>query len=147
MSGQQEVFRKPTALSIAFEPELVDIAGPSGTVKITVTMGPRTAGELIQLYVSKGSRNGLWTLVGEGFTDRGQVVIFWTPTETGTYYFRAEFAGSDLFYPSSEISAYSLTVVPEFSSSRYPFSLGIILLGLLLLLVVVRRGGRVFWER
>ena len=58
VSGQQEVFRKPTALFIAFEPELVDIAGPSGMVKITVTMGPRTAGELIQLHMSEGSRSG-----------------------------------------------------------------------------------------
>jgi hypothetical protein len=109
--------REPTTVTISFSPQTVHTgASPPGRAAITVTLGPAASGRRILLYVDKDSSSGPWRLVSSGQTDSSGIYRFsWQPSETGTYFLKAEFAGDELRLPSAATSEpYSLTVVPEF---------------------------------
>jgi len=107
----------PTTLSISFIPTTLNLTAPSGTGTITVTLTPAVAGEPIALYYSTIS-TGNWTTLSVGHTDpTGKYTIAWLPPQTGTYYFRADFAGDSNYAGSTTTSApNTMTVVPEFQS-------------------------------
>jgi hypothetical protein len=105
-----------TSLSVSFAPPTVDIGThPAGTGSITATISPAAAGLPVSIYYGS-SASGPWTLISTGPTDgSGKYVVTWAPPATGTYYFRADFTGSNTYAASTITSApNSMVVVPEF---------------------------------
>jgi len=115
----------PTTLSIGFVPTTLNLTAPPGTGTITVTLTPAVAGEPIALYYSTIS-TGNWTTLSVGHTDpTGKYTVAWLPPQTGTYYFRADFAGDSNYAGSTTTSTpNAMIVVPEFQ----PVLLGFITL-------------------
>jgi hypothetical protein len=112
-----------TSLAIGFVPPTVDIGTiPAGTATITAALTPNVAGKTVVLYYSKGSAIGPWTLISSGPTNgAGQLSFVWTPPETGTYFFRADFAGDATHGASTTTSdPASLVVIPEFPAAILP---------------------------
>ena len=105
----------PTTLNISFTPATLNMTAPPGTGTITVTLTPTVAGEPISLYYSTNS-SGPWTTLVTGHTDpTGKYTVAWKPPQTGTYYFRADFAGDFNYAGSTTTTApNSMVVVPEF---------------------------------
>lgn len=105
-----------TSLSINFAPPTVDLGTPPGTGTITATINPAVPGLPISLYYGL-TPAGPWTLISTGPTDpMGKYTITWMPPATGTYFFRADFAGSSSYTASTTTSApNSMVVIPEFS--------------------------------
>jgi hypothetical protein len=115
-----------TSLAVTFTPPTVDIGThPPGSGIITATISPAVAGLPISIYFGT-STAGPWTLISTGPTDgSGQYTVPWTPPTTGTYYFRADFAGDSSYSPSTTTSTpSSMVVIPEFP----PAAVGIILM-------------------
>jgi len=105
----------PTTLSISFTPTTLNLTAPPGTGTISVTLTPAVAGEPIALYYST-SPSGNWITLNTGHTDpTGKYTIAWQPPQTGTYYFRADFAGDVNYAGATTTSApNAMIVVPEF---------------------------------
>ena len=115
-----------TSLAVSFTPPTVDIGThPPGNGAITATISPAVAGLPISIYFGT-SVAGPWTLISTGTTDgSGQYTVTWLPPTTGTYYFRADFAGDSSYSPSTTTSApSSMVVIPEFP----PAAVGITLM-------------------
>ncbi len=106
-----------TSLMISFLPPTVDIGtSPAGTGTITATLSPAVPGLPISLYYGL-SPVGPWTLISTGMTDAaGKYTVTWAPPATGTYFFRADFAG-DSSYAASTVTSTpnSMAVIPEFT--------------------------------
>jgi hypothetical protein len=110
----------PTTLSISYAPATLNLTAP-GTGTITATLSPTVAGEPISLYYST-SASGPWSTITTGHTDpTGKVTIAWSPPQTGTYYFRADFAGDVSYAASTTTTApNAMIVVPEFPMGLIP---------------------------
>lgn len=105
-----------TSLSIILTPPIVDIGTMSpGTGTITASINPVLIGAPISISYST-SPAGPWALISTGAVGAtGTYTVVFSPPATGTYYFRADFAGDSTYAPSSTISApNSINVVPEF---------------------------------
>ena len=108
-----------TSLAVSFTPPTVDIGThPPGNGTVTATISPAVAGLPISIYFGT-STAGPWTLISTGPTNvSGQYTVTWLPPTTGTYYFRADFAGNSSYSPSTTTSApSSMVAIPEFPSA------------------------------
>jgi hypothetical protein len=105
-----------TSLSINLTPPTVDIGtSPPGTGTISASINPVVSGLPISISYSTNAL-GPWTLITNGLTDgSGMYSVIWAPPATGTYYFRADFAGDSSYAASTTTSdPNSMVVVPEF---------------------------------
>lgn len=104
-----------TSLSVLLQPATVNLNKSPGSGIITAAITPPTAGLPISIYYSTNA-TGPWTLINVGPTSAGGTYsVVWTPPDIGTYYFRADFAGTITYGESSTISApNAMQVVPEF---------------------------------
>ena len=104
-----------TSLSVLLQPATVDIGRSPGSGIITASISPSIEGLAISIYYSTNA-TGPWTLINVGPTGpSGTYSVVWVPPDTGTYYFRADFAGTITYGASSTISApNAIQVVPEF---------------------------------
>lgn len=125
-----------TSLLIGFVPPTVDIGtSPPGTGIIHATISPAVPGLPISIFFSTNPL-GPWTLISTGPTDgTGTYTVIWASPATGTYFFRADFAGDASYAPSTTTSSpASMIVVPEF-----PIALSSIMLVLAVGIVQILR--------
>lgn len=130
----------PASITLTMGQSLVNIGTtPAANETLVATINPPAPNITVSIYYSN-STNGNWTLISTGNTGtNGNYTITWTPTSTGSYYFRADSAGNDTLAPATTITATSITAVPEFM----PLTSGLMItLALMLCATLVRRTRR-----